>query len=185
VSLPSEPSIAGTTVIDGRITLSAIVGLPLFEAALRTVDPADAESYETTTPMGWVTVRTVEAVIVAVAHAFGRDPVTLNAQSSRVAVERTVRTVWRPFLRLTTDAAIVTRAPMLYRRTFSHGALEARMAGANLAELAVVDWPRITDIQIAGLGAGVNAVLSVAGRRNVVVASSRTPGGVAYKVTWR
>ena len=172
-------------MLDGRTALSAIVGVPLFEAALRTLDPADVQIYEGTTPMGWVPARIIDAVIVAVADAFGRDPVSLNAQSSRVAVERTVRTVWRPFLRLTTDAAIITRAPMLYRRSFSHGALEARMGGANLAELAVVDWPRISDIQIAGLGAGVNAVLSVAGRRNVVAVSSRTPGGVAYKVTWR
>ena len=165
--------------------MSAIVGAAVFEAALRTLDPAAVQIYEGTTPMGWIPARIVDAVIVAVAHGFGRDPVTLNAQSSRVAVERTVRTVWRPFLRLTTDAAIVTRAPMLYRRTFSHGALEARMAGTNLAALAVVDWARISDIQIAGLGAGVTAVLSVAGRRNVVAASARTSGGVAYKVTWR
>jgi hypothetical protein len=179
------PSVAGTTVLELKRSLEELCGVNAVAAALQKVPLQVREEFEPITLLAWVPVLTVSAVVDQIALEVNRDPEQLMDDAVRRATERTMRTMWRLALRLTSAEALITRTPILYARARNIGRLEARTVSPGVAELTLTGWPGATERSIRTLAVSVETILTLAGRRNVKVGWRLTEDGAAYRVTWR
>lgn len=178
-------SVSGTNVRDTHRVLVELVGSEVAERALGGMDPERRDAYVQALPVSWVPLDIAEEVVVRIAEEAGRAPGVLIEQAARRGVERTLRTVWRMLLRVTTDRALVTRAPILYAKTYRVGEMIADVPEPGRAVVRVRGWPGMSELQRIGLRAGIEGVLSVAGRRDVRGRERVLPDGAEFTLTWR
>ncbi|MFK8000434.1 MAG: hypothetical protein AB8H86_12610 [Polyangiales bacterium] len=179
-----EPRVIGALIRKEREALEGIVGAEAVVAALRTLPEEMREEYSTVRTLTRIRTRTVEAVYGAVAAETGREVMRLHRELVRVSMESAMRGVWRSLLRFTSDEALVRRAPLVFSRGLSAGELNARIVRPGSAEIRLTGWSGVTDMQINGIAAGAETVLSCAGRESVRVASHRTLDGACWIATW-
>lgn len=183
----TEACLSGLTVQNSRQSLEEIAGREVVERALAELSPADRDEYLSVGPDSWLPVRIADEVQRAVAREAG-IPVGEFAgfvrSFSHRSVERMVSTVWKVLLRFTSDKALVERTPDLFSKTYNVGRLSAVVDGPGRGTLVLEDWPGISDEQMIGTAAGIEAVLQTAGRRNVEIRWQRTPSGATYTATW-
>ena len=181
----SEPLANGALIAKERRALESIVGAAAVRDALESL-PADvAEAYEQMTAMTKIPTGYVEQVYYAVADRVGRDPLELHRAIVRAGVEDALKSIWRIFLRFTSDAAIVRRTPLFFSKGLSRGTMESQMLGPGLAEIRLVGWPDVSDMQINGIKAATEAVLECAGRKEVDLIHDRTIDGCRIEAQWR
>jgi hypothetical protein len=184
-TVSEEPSVAGMTVLQTRKVLEEMYGAATLAAAISKLPPGDRARYDETIAVSWVPTRILDQVTVELGLLTGRLPESIQRSAARTSVERTFRTAWRILLRVTTDEMLVTRTPSFYSRSFSVGALTSKIPRPGVAEIVLHAWPDVSDLQIAGLAAGIEATLIVAGRQGVHMATRRTSDGAAMSATWR
>jgi hypothetical protein len=180
-----EPCVAGTTVLETRRVLEEMLGAPTVEAALAKLPVADRARYDETLPVSWVPTRILDEFTLELANLTGRTAENITVSAARMSVERSFRTVWRMLLRVTTDEMLVTKTPSFYARSFNVGSLTSKIPRPGIAELVLHGWPDVSDLQILGLGAGVEATLKVAGRQGVRMQTKRTFDGAQLTASWR
>jgi hypothetical protein len=183
----SEPCLSGQTIINSRQSLEEIAGADVVERALAGLPEEEREQYLSVEPESWVPVRIADEVQRAVAREAGIPVGELagfvRAFSHR-SVERMVSTVWKVLLRFTSDKALVERTPELFSNTYNVGRLSASADGPGKATVTLEGWPDISDEQMIGTAAGIEAVLQTAGRKNVEIRWQRTPSGALYAAKW-
>ncbi|HVU03681.1 MAG TPA: hypothetical protein VHE30_18105 [Polyangiaceae bacterium] len=184
---PDEPSLAGDSVLSSRQSLEEIVGADVVNRAIELLSDADREAYLGAKAGSWLPVRIADEFQRAVAReariAVDAFPEFVRAFCHR-SVERMVGTVWRLVLHVLTDHQLVDRANELHRRTYNVGRLTARVDGPGVATISLSEWPSISDEQMIGTAAGIEAVLGAAGRKNVSIRWKRTADGADYAATW-
>jgi hypothetical protein len=179
------PKLAGQAVLDSRWAFDQVIGHDALMRALTTLPREVRDEYEQATPLSWVSYATMRAVH----DAYGREakqPVErLLDRVLPLALERSFKTVWKLLLRVTSDEALIARAPLLYSRTRSRGTLTARieMPGVGICELT--GWASVPARDIHALTVSIRAFLELAGRRNVTVVGERTAAGARFRSTWR
>jgi len=183
----SEACLSGLTILNSRQSLEEIAGKDVVERALAALSPEERDEYMAVGPDSWLPVHIADEVQRAVAREAG-VPVGefagfVRAFSHR-SVERMVSTVWRLLLRFTSDKALVERTPELFAHTYNVGRLTAAVEGPGRGTLVLTDWPDVSDEQMIGTAAGIEAVLQTAGRKNVELRWQRTPDGATYTATW-
>jgi hypothetical protein len=154
-------------------------------AALARVPESVRRDFESITGVGWIPIASMEAVFAEIALQRGQTLAELHEQVARIAVEQTLRTVWRMLLRLTTDNALISRAPSLFARAYNRGRVDASLLASGRGELTLHDWPKAPDWVVRGLRIGTETCLRLAGRSSVRVVSERRPDGAVFHVTWR
>lgn len=183
----SEPCLSGLTVINSRQSLEEIAGKDVVLRALEDLPDEEREQYLSVTPEAWLPVRIADEVQRAVAREagipVGEFAAFVRAFSHR-SVERMVSTVWRVLLRFTSDKALVERTPELFSKAYNVGRLSATVDEPGRGTVILEEWPGISDEQMIGTAAGIEAVLQTAGRKNVVIRWQRTPDGARYIATW-
>lgn len=179
------PSVSGALACGLRDALSELVGPDRVLAALTRVEPDDRALWETATPIGWVPIRVLEHVFGEVAHDLGRNISDLHVEVARISIERTMRTLWRMLLRLTTDSALVSRTPLIFAKSYNRGRLEAKIIGTGRAEICLVEWPDAPEWPLRATRIGIETVLGIAGRKDVRIQYTRTSSGAAYAASWR
>ncbi|HVU00152.1 MAG TPA: hypothetical protein VHE30_00320 [Polyangiaceae bacterium] len=132
----------------------------------------------------WVPVAAVEEFFVAAARATKTDVATLHERVGGLASERTIRTVWRVLMRLTSDAQLMSQVPVLYRKAWNRGTLTGRMVGTRDSTLELVSWPDVPEFTMRGVKIAVAQALALAGRRGAIVTYRRTPDGASFAVRW-
>jgi len=177
--------VSGVNVLGQRAALEQLVGEEAFKAALDKLPASFRATYDTVTPLSWVPIPILETMLLTVAEHTGRDPQSLQAESVRMSVERTLRTVWRVLLRFTSDDALVSRTPVFYNKTFNRGALATKIVTPGCAEIVLTGWPEVPSLQLLALGVGIEGVLYAAGRRELRSSCERTADGARYTVSWR
>ncbi|MFT5352860.1 MAG: DNA-binding transcriptional ArsR family regulator [Polyangiales bacterium] len=180
----NEPRVFGALIRKEREALERIVGSESVASALRTLPEEVREEYSTVRTLTRIRTQTVEAVYDAVANETGRDVMRLHRELVRVSMENALRGVWRSLLRFTSDEALVRRAPVVFSRGLSAGTLSARIIRPGSAEIRLTGWDGVSDMQINGIAAGAETVLTCAGRHNVRMASHRTLDGACWLATW-
>lgn len=181
----SEARVSGAVVLDQRRAYAELVGPEALEAALATLPADRRREYDELLAVSWCRCTTITMVIEAVAAEVGREPLELDAEVVRVGVQKTFGTLWRLLLRMASDGQIVTRAPVLYAKTYDKGAFSARMIGPGHAECVLTGFPEIHDLDLQGLGIGVSEALRVSGRTDVRHAATRTADGARIDLRWR
>lgn len=173
--------------MNSRQSLEEIAGKDVVARALDELPDADREQYLAVGPDAWLPVRIADELQRAVAREAG-IPIGEFANFVRAfshrSVERMVSTVWRVLLRLTSDKALVERTPELFSNTYNVGRLKASVDGPGRGTVVLEEWPDISDEQMIGTAAGIEAVLQTAGRKHVEIRWQRTPDGVKYTATW-
>ena len=178
------PRASGALIAKERKVLEEIVGADTVHRALQNVPPAIRREYDTLTPLTKIPTQVVETVYEAVAHEAGRDVFRMHRDVVRTGVEQALKSIWRVLLRFTGDDALVRRTPLFFNRGLSKGELQAAMVGPGKAEIRLTGWAGVSAMQINGIAAAVEAVLSCAGRQNVRVESHRTLDGACLIATW-
>ena len=179
------PSASGISVLDLRKSLEEIVGKEVVVKALATLPSETRGEFVEITALSWVPLAAVTRVVDAVAATAGVRPEPLIDEAVRRAVERTFKTVWRVMLRFTTDAALIARTPVVYSMSRNVGRLTARMVSPGNAEVTLADWVGVSARHVRTLGISIVTVVTLAGRKDVTVASTPTADGAVYKLTWR
>jgi hypothetical protein len=178
-------AVAGALAVNLRAVVTELLGESTVRAALARV-PADARrDFEGVTSVGWIPISSLETVFVELARGQGQTVAELHENVARISVERTLRTVWRLLLRLTTDAALISRAPVLYAKAYNRGKLEARIPTPGRADVTLSQWPNAPEWTLRATRIGIETVLRVAGRKNVRSSWERRPTGAAFTVSWQ
>jgi len=185
---PAEPCLSGASILHARQSLEEVAGKEALDRALGTLSEADRAAYESVAPAGWLPVRIADEVQRAVAREAGVGVdgfAEFVRRFSHRTVERMVGTVYRLLLQLTSDQALIERTPELHRKAYNVGKLSARRDAPGHAVIALEEWPAVSDEQLIGIAAGIEAVLQAAGRKEIAVRWKRTPDGVHYAATWQ
>ena len=183
--MTTEPCIAGTTVLETRKVFEEMVGAPMVAAAVARLPEADRRLYVEALPISWTPPRITDQLTIEISRLDGRSAENLAIASARLSVERSLRTVWRMLLRVTTDEMLVTRTPTIFGRSYNCGLLVSRIARPGVADVALKQWPEVSDLQIVAIGAGIEAALRVAGRQNLRMTWKRMLDGAQWAITWR
>lgn len=162
-----------------------MLGRDVVAQALATLPPQVRAEYDGLGPLSWCSVHTTSAVLMAVAAHVRQEPKALQAAVVRAGVARTVRSIWRVLLSLTSDEQLIKRAPLVYSKSYQLGRVESSLTAPGQATFAVRGWPGIPELDMEGLCVGLAAVLAAAGRRDVATRWERTPDGANLVATWR
>lgn len=179
------PRLAGQSLRDLRWAFEQALGADVVARALASVSPEAREAYAGATPMSWVPYATVVEVHTAIAREAGTTMEAILEHAVPLAVERSFRTVWRVLFRFTSDEALIARAPLLYSKTRSKGAMSARVVARGRAVAEVSGWRDMPPRDVLALGISIRALVSLAGREDVTVRGERTAGGAEYTIRWR
>ena len=130
-------------------------------------------------------ISTIEAFYEALAKQLGRTVADVHTEVGRLAVERTLKTLWRVFLRFTSDEALITRSPVIFTKSYDRGRVIATISRPGHGLATLLDWPDVGDFPVRGLCNGIATLLTVAGRKNASArVASRTPEQTVIAVTW-
>lgn len=175
---------SGTLVLEHRRILIEMCPPGLFPRVLAMLPPDVRAEYEEVSVLSWPRIRVAEAVFEAAGVVMDRMPSDLHTEVARRAVEHTLTKLWRFVLRLASDDALISRTPLLYKKGFQRGHLEARMVAPGTAEVQVHDWHDMPEFSIRGLRIAIETVLSLAGRKGVRLKYQRTELGPMFVATW-
>ena len=188
--VPKAPSpqpdacVSGTTFCAHRDEIESEHGRPALLRAVARLQPAQREHVMSALPVSWVLVSTQQALYEALALETGRPAEQLHVEMVRRSTERTVRTLWRVLLRLTSDDALVSRAPVLFKKSYRQGAMDAEQLAPGRVRLTVSGWPNMPAISLRGLRVGIETILILAGRRDVRVKSEASADGARLDASW-
>lgn len=178
------PSVSGTLIHSLVEVARERLGGDVVESGMRAAPSDTGPVVLGATPGHWVPVAAVEAAFESLAHAAGRDLPGLHVELARIGIERALRRFWRILLKITSDAALVSRTPVIYAKSYNRGRLVPAVLGAGRGQVELVDWPDAPEWPVRGTRVGIEAALSVAGRENAHAEVRRTPTGAIYTVTW-
>lgn len=184
VSEPPVPAVAGSIIEQHLTGLEQEVGTAVLTAAVEALTPEVREELLTVSSVGWASVTAVEALYGEVAHRAGRTASSLHRAVGAAGTEQRLRTIWRVFLRFTSDEALVARAPLFYAKSFNTGALSAEVVSPGRAHITLTDWPDTPEFAVRGVAIGVKGVLEAAGRKRVKIDVERQEDGARFTTTW-
>jgi hypothetical protein len=184
-SAPVIPSTSGVAALAMLQALEEVAGNEAFQRALGALSSEIHREIASLQALSWVPLSTLTIITDEVARCAGLEPETMLDTAMRRASEHMFKTVWRMFLRFTTDDALIKRTPVLYSRSRNIGELSARMVAPGHAELVLNKWPNISDRQLRTVGIGMSSVVALAGRRDVRVSSVRSADGGRFDLHWR
>jgi hypothetical protein len=95
-----------------------------------------------------------------------------------------MRTVWRLLLRVSSDRALVSRAPVLFAKAYNRGRLEAHFPRPGAGEIHLSEWPNPPEWPLRATRIGIETVLRLAGRRSIQMRVARVDGGALFSARW-
>lgn len=181
----SEPTITGTLVSTHIELLRARFGADEVARCIDELPDDIRKEMQGVIAGAWVPLRAYDAFYRAFADRMGVDIAELHTEMSRQSVERTFKTMWRLLLRLTSDAALVSRTPILYSRAYTKGQLKTVSFTPGVAEIELEGWPNPPDIVLRGTRIAIETVLRLSGRDAVKITVERAPDGAKMRATWK
>jgi len=178
------PSNSGTSVLDLLKAYEELVGPEVVADALAKLPPEIRAEIDAITPLSWVPVASVARVIEQIAAEAHCDADVLLDRAVRLATKRTLKTVWRLLLKLTTAEALIARTPIFYSKSRNVGRLTARLVAPRRSELTLSDWPGISQRHRRTLAVSIETIVTLAGKRDVQITWEPTSDGAVYQLTW-
>ena len=184
MSDPSVPCLSGAVFLRNETMFRKEVGDAVVDRARQALSTEDQEVLDSAVPAAWIPVSILDTFYREIARQAGRELETFYAAVVKRGISQTLRSVWKALLRLTTDRALLSRTPIIYARGHSVGKIEPTITAPGRATVVLTGWPGMPDLRRLGVAAGVEAVLEMAGRKNVSVVFEGTPDGAVYRVRW-
>ena len=163
-----ETRIFGAVLLEQRKVLSELAGEELLASVIRDLPEDQRQEYEGLTLLSWCRHTTATEVVVRVGAALGKRPEVFQAEVVRAGVERLFGGIWKVLLRLSSDEALIKRSALLYSKACDRGRMAAESLGPGHVKLTLSEWPDIPDLGIIALGAGIESVLRVVGRKAII-----------------
>lgn len=178
---------SGALVERHRRTLTELLSAPRVDSALQRLPEDQRREFVEASPLSWVRISTLEAAFRELGKELSVDPAQLQVDVVKRSVEANVRGIWSILMRLTTNDALVKRLPRIYARAYDSGVVVIDSVGPSDAAFHVQGWHRMPEYARRGLAAGTEAVLSVAGRKDVRVKQlpCDDPSVTRFVVRWR
>ena len=114
----------------------------------------------------------------------GSGQVFVGGHEVSAASERTFATLWRMLLRVGGPRFVMTRAPVVYAKTYDTGAMESGEVGESGGRFVLRGWPEVPEFVLRGLRAGMTVALENVGRSGVRIDSTRTADGAVFTASW-
>ena len=179
------PRLSGQAVLDSRWAFQRVIGEEAFARALASLPSALRQEYLAVTPLTWVPYDVMRDVHDAFGLEAGEPVETLLERVIPLAMERSFSTVWRVFMRMTSDAALIQRTPLVYRRSRNRGTMTARLVAPGEGEVVLTDWASIPPRDVHALGISIATFVRLSGRKDVTIEGEKTPSGGRWRVRWR
>lgn len=154
------------------------------ERSLASMAPAERDEIASATAVSWVRVDSFARFHDAFARELGRPVEETHAELVAGASRKTFGTLWRMLLRVGGTRLVMTRAPVVYGKTYDTGTMQTRDVGDHGGTFVLSGWPDVPDFVLRGLRAGMTVGLENVGRTGVVLTSSRTSDGAIFTAQW-
>jgi hypothetical protein len=176
--------VSGVSLMHFRDAVAKLFGREVIVRGAARLAPEERAQLEALSAIGWVPVETLAHAVDAWAEAAGVSAEELTVRGVREATRQSFATVWRVLLRLTTDDALVARAPLLYARVRNAGTLGVTALGARDAQLALTGWRDSTERQLLSLAVSFETILELTGRPHARCTFKRTSDGGTFRLRW-
>jgi hypothetical protein len=180
-----EPRVSATLILDQIRLIKEQHGEAIVVEAVASLPGDVRREIDELLPGRWCSIETPRLMKEAIADRLGEPLLSFHRRTVRLGVERTLNTFWRFFMRQLSDEHLVRRTPILYSRTFDRGELRFISFSERQALLELHGWPNIPAFDLVGLASGIEAVLSLAGRIEPHVATSRRGVVVHFLCEWK
>ncbi len=184
MSNDAAPSLSGAIVLRNIESFRRLVGAEAVERAYKALPDAQCARLEAAVPAAWLPAEDVDALYAAIAEEAGEDLMSIYPKVVRDGVERTLRSVWKVLLRITTPRGLLARAPIVYGRSHSIGTVVPTVLGPGRARVDLTGWPGMSDMRRVGVATGIETLLAVAGRKNPKATFEATADGAVFQLTW-
>jgi hypothetical protein len=183
----AEPRVSATVISDQLRLMRELHGGEMIARAIEAMPPNLREEIEHLLPGSWVSTDAARELKVAVATLLEEDVLDFQRRIVRQGIERTLNTVWRFFMRQLGDEALARRTPILYSRSFNRGSLELVRWDNDKGEyeFELEGWPRIPEFDLVGLMAGIECVMTLAGRKEPQITATRRGQLVLIRGVWK
>jgi hypothetical protein len=181
----NHPKLSGAVFIDTIEGYKQLVGSEKVREVLEKLPTEIRNQLPVLTPKSRVEPDILMTISEALAKVSGRDTIGLHTEAIRLGMKRTLKNIWKPLLALTSDQALVKRAPLFYSRAYEGGSLIATKLENGRGELVLSGWHGgAPAIHVHGIVAGIEAVLTFAGRKNVTSTHELTADGALIHIAW-
>ncbi len=178
------PALSGALYLSTDKVFRQVVGDEAVDQAFASLSREQQGILESAVPAAWIPFAVVDAYYEAIARSAQRDLMPLFSEVVRQGVSQTLRSVWKILIRFTTDRALLSRTPVIYKRGHSIGAIKTTIDAPGTATVVLSGWPGVPELRRLGVAVGIKAVMDVAGRRDVTVRYDGTDDGAIYHVRW-
>jgi len=182
--MAETPSLAGTSVVHFTNAVRTLYGDDVVRAGLDRLPDESRRTIAEATTVGWIPNVHFGLAIEAWAGA-ARVPIDeLVRKAARLATKESFGTVFRVFLRLTSDEALIARTPMIFSKTRNVGALNVARFAPGSATLVLSKWPEVSDRQVTSIESSIETLLEMTGRSHPVVRGRREADGAVFELRW-
>jgi hypothetical protein len=178
------PSLSGAIVLRNIESFRRLVGTSAVERGYAALPDAQRARLQAAVPAAWLSTEDVDALYTAIADAAGEKLMDIYPSVVRDGVERTLRSVWKVLLRVTTPRALLKRAPIVYGRSHSVGTVVPTVLSPGRARVDLTGWPGMSNLRRVGVATGIETLLAVAGRKNPKATFRATDDGAVFQLTW-
>lgn len=181
----TKPRANGTLLVEQLKVMRELHGNAVIDRAIEKLPPDIRREVDMILTTTWVPMEVSDTLHRYIAQELGRDPLEVRRELVRTALPRTFKTIWRVFLKFTSDEALVSRTPLIYSKTFDRGQFVSRIDKPGMAKMRLSGWQDPSELELVGIATAVEVVLRLAGRRHPEVTYDRVPGGAAFIATWQ
>jgi hypothetical protein len=178
-------NVSGVVVLDQLNLAKELLGEDVVARAVAHLAPDAHAELDALLPMSWCKLTTAFAIHEAIANEIGQGVKEWHRTIVRAGIERTLNTVWRFFIRLTSIEAIVKRATTIYGKSFDRGSMRAALVSDDVIEVVLTEWNDVPDFELDAIASGLDAVLSVAKKKHSRITFERRLGGARFEVRLR
>jgi hypothetical protein len=174
--------VSGVVILDQLKLSRELLGDDVVTRAFGAISAEQRAELDELLPVSWCRLTTAFAIHEAIAEQIGQDILVWHRTIVRVGIERTLKTVWRLFMRLTSTEALLKRAASIYGKSYDRGAVHAAQLPGGGVEVVLTEWPDVPDFELDAMATGLDAILKLGGRKNTHVTVERRPGGARLVV---
>ncbi len=178
-------NVSGAIILDQLEVARGLLGKEAVARALFLL-PADAQAeLRSLLSVSWCSIATAVDLHRALANVAGKDVTTWRRTIITAGIERTLSTVWRLFMRITSVDAIIKRTATIYAKCYDRGAMRAERISSDTVNVILSEWNDVPDFELDAIACGHDAVLTLAKKPHARIGVERRAGGAKFEVRFR
>jgi hypothetical protein len=176
---------SGALILDQLAIARRLLGDEVVARASSRISAEDRAELEALLPVSWCRLTTAFAIHAAIAEEIGQDVMAWHRTIVSAGIERTLHTVWRLFMRVTSAEALVKRAATIYGKSYDRGAMRSEPVGNGVVQFVLDEWPEVPDFELDAMACGLETILTIAKKKHSRVTVERLPRGARFTVRVR